>query len=60
MDKSKMTSHDIAGEFIADKIKSRVSEKYKKDTENTKKLHMVADSAKQNIKRVLKNLPKNY
>lgn len=55
--KSDMTSKEIAGEFIAKKIKSRVSKKYKKDTETSRKLNMAADSAKENIKHILGKLP---
>lgn len=56
-EKRDLTSREIAGEFIAKKIKSRVSDKYKKDTETTRKLNMAADSAKKNIKHILGKLP---
>jgi hypothetical protein len=57
---SRRKSRELAGEYVGKMIKSKVKDKYKKDTDTTRKLNYGADSAKKNIKAILTKVPTKY
>jgi hypothetical protein len=53
---SKRKAKELAANFLAKKIRSRVPDKYKEDTDLSRKLNYGASEAKSNIKKGLKKL----